>query len=69
MHGQGRKERCTPLTKQAVDTVKAWLQEAPRDAGSNPIVFPCARGTRFSADGVQFLLARHVATRNSSALR
>jgi integrase/recombinase XerD len=60
--GKGRKERCTPLTKQAVDTVKTWLQEAPRDAGSNPIVFPSTRGTRFSADGVQFLLARHVAT-------
>src|ERR1022692_1009147 len=60
--GKGRKERCTPLTKQAVDTVKAWLQEAPRDAGSNNIVFPSARGARLSADGVQFLLARHVAT-------
>jgi site-specific recombinase XerD len=57
--GKGRKERCTPLTKQAVETVKVWLQEAPRDTGS--IVFPSARGGRLSADGVQFLLAKHVA--------
>lgn len=56
--GKGRKERCTPLTKQAVDTVKAWLQEVPRDTGS--IVFPSARGTSLSADGVQFLLAKHL---------
>jgi integrase/recombinase XerD len=58
--GKGRKERCTPLTRQAVDTVKAWLQEIPLDACS--IVFPSSRGARLSADGVQFLLAKHVAT-------
>lgn len=56
--GKGRKERCTPLTKQAVDAVKVWLREAPR--GTDSIVFPSARGIRLSADGVQYLLARHV---------
>jgi len=58
--GKGRKERCTPLTKQAVDTLKAWLREVPR--GEAEILFPSARGARLSADGVQFLLARHLAT-------
>ena len=58
--GKGRKERCTPLTKQAVDAVKKWLQETP--PGTDSIVFPNARGARLSADGVQFLLAKHVAT-------
>ena len=57
--GKGRKERCTPLTKQAVDTLKRWLQEPRRKAGD--ILFPSARGARLSADGVQFLLAKHVA--------
>ena len=57
--GKGRKERCTPLTKQAVDTLKLWLREPRRGAGD--ILFPSARGTRLSADGVQFLLAKHVA--------
>jgi site-specific recombinase XerD len=58
--GKGRKERCTPLTKQVVDTLKAWLREVPR--GEAEILFPSARGARLSADGVQFLLARHLAT-------
>jgi integrase/recombinase XerD len=57
--GKGRKERCTPLTKQAVRTLKAWLKEPPRGAGD--IVFPSARGNRISADAVQLFLAKHVA--------
>jgi site-specific recombinase XerD len=56
--GKGRKERCTPLTRQGVDTLKRWLREPRRSAGD--ILFPSARGTRLSADGVQFLLAKHV---------
>jgi integrase/recombinase XerD len=58
--GKGRKERCTPLTKQAVKTVKTWLQELPR--GADTIIFPNTRGRRLSADGVQFLLAKHLVT-------
>ncbi|MGI8741941.1 MAG: tyrosine-type recombinase/integrase, partial [Bryobacteraceae bacterium] len=58
--GKGRKERCTPLTRQAVDTLKLWLREPRRSLGD--ILFPSARGTRLSADGVQLLLAKHVAT-------
>jgi len=57
--GKGRKERCTPLTKQAVRVLKAWLAEPRRGAGDT--VFPNARGGRLSADGVQYLLAKHVA--------
>jgi len=33
--GKGRKERGTPLTKQAVDTLKRWLRE-PRRASTRP---------------------------------
>ena len=57
--GKGRKERCTPLTKQAVDALQRWLREPRRSVGD--VLFPNARGTRLSADGVQFLLAKHVA--------
>jgi integrase/recombinase XerD len=57
--GKGRKERCTPLAKQAADNLKLWLREPRRGAGD--ILFPSARGTRLSADGVQFRLAKHVA--------
>lgn len=56
--GKGRKERRTPLTKQAVTILKSWLQEPSRGVGQ--ILFPNTRGGRLSADGVQYLLAKHV---------
>jgi integrase/recombinase XerD len=58
--GKGRKERCTPLAKQSADALKRWLREPRR--GVDDIVFPSARGSRLSADGVQFRLAKHLAT-------
>jgi integrase/recombinase XerD len=58
--GKGRKERCTPLTKQTRAVLQAWLRsDLPAESSA---VFPSARGTRLSADGVQHLLAKHVAT-------
>jgi site-specific recombinase XerD len=57
--GKGRKERCTPLTKQTVAVLKAWLQE-PTRSDTQPL-FPNARGDRLSADGVQYILAKHTA--------
>jgi len=57
--GKGRKERSTPLTKSTADVLRAWLREI--EAGDDAIVFPSARGARLSADGVQYLLAKHVA--------
>jgi integrase/recombinase XerD len=57
--GKGRKERAIPLTRQAVAVLKAWLQEIPGNPDAT--VFPNARGTRLSADGMQYLLAKHVA--------
>jgi site-specific recombinase XerD len=58
--GKGRKERATPLTKQAAAVLRVWLREIPD--GDDAILFPSARGNRMSADGVQYLLAKHVAT-------
>ena len=58
--GKGRKERCTPLTKEARTVLRDWFKELSR--GINPdIVFPNARGGKLSPDGVQYLLAKHVA--------
>ncbi len=57
--GKGRKERAIPLTRQSTAVLKAWLQEIPGNADAT--VFPNARGTRLSADGMQYLLAKHVA--------
>lgn len=57
--GKGRKERSTPLTKATADALRAWLREI--EPGDDAIVFPNARGGRLSADGIQYLLAKHVA--------
>jgi len=56
--GKGRKERCVPLAKPTLTVVKAWLREMPR--GDGQVLFPNARGTRLSPDGVHYLLVRHV---------
>lgn len=55
--GKGRKERCTPLRKDTVVVMRAWLTER-RGSPDDPL-FPNARGGALSADGVQYLLARH----------
>jgi site-specific recombinase XerD len=57
--GKGRKERSTPLTKATANVLRVWLREI--EGGDDAIVFPSARGARLSADGVQYLLAKHVA--------
>ena len=62
--GKGRKERATPLTKQTVAVLKAWLREIPDTTDAT--VFPSARGARLSADGVQYLLGKHVAVASKS---
>lgn len=56
--GKGRKERGTPLTKQSVRVLEAWLRE-PARKGSE-FLFPNARGNRLSADGAEYLVAKHV---------
>ena len=58
--GKGRKQRCTPLRQQTVKVLRAWLYEQQSKA-SEPL-FPNARGGALSPDGVQYLLAKHVAT-------
>jgi len=55
--GKGRKERCTPLAKPIIAVLKAWLREPPR--GDEQVLFPTARGTRLSADAVEYLVAKH----------
>ena len=57
--GKGRKERCTPLRKEAIVALRAWLQE--RDGRPAEVVFPNSRGKPLSRDGVEYLLAKHVA--------
>lgn len=56
--GKGRKERCTPLRKETVKVLSAWLRE--RQGEPTEPLFPNARGGGLSPDGVQYLLAKHV---------
>jgi len=67
--GKGRKERCTPLRKEAVAALRVWLREQ-RGCPSD-FLFPNARGGQLSRDGVEYLLAKHVAAarRHCSSLR
>ena len=56
--GKGRKERCTPLRKETVKVLSAWLRE--RQGEPSEPLFPNARGGALSPDGVQYLLTKHV---------
>jgi len=56
--GKGRKERCTPLTKQMVKVLKSWFA-ANKFEQTDP-VFPNTNGGVMSADAVQYLLSKYV---------
>lgn len=58
--GKGRKERCTPLSKNTRAVLAAWTRETPRT--ENQPLFPNARGGKLSSHGVHYLLSKHVAT-------
>ena len=57
--GKGRKQRCTPLRREAVAVMRVWLRE--RNGQPSDPLFPNARGRPMSRDGVEYLLAKHVA--------
>lgn len=58
--GKGRKERAVPLARQTVSVIQDWLAEPT--VGEGRILFPNRQGARLSNDGLQYLLAKHVAT-------
>jgi len=57
-NGKGRKERCTPLTKETAAIVRAWLNEPQRNQSLT--LFPNALGKGLSSDAIQRLLAKYV---------
>jgi site-specific recombinase XerD len=56
-HGKGRKERCTPLTRQAVEVLRSWLAE--RAGKPHEVAFPSRRDTTLSRDAIERLLTKH----------
>ena len=63
--GKGRKERCTPLTRQTVAVLRRWIKEQ-RAPDPTTVLFPSARGGMLSRDGFEYLLAKHVKTARES---
>lgn len=61
--GKGRKQRCTPLQREMVGLLTAWVRE--RQAQASDPLFPTARGPALSRDAVERLVARHVTTAQS----
>ena len=61
--GKGRKDRCTPLTKDAVKICRAWFSECTGDLDAP--AFPSRRGTVLNRDTVEDLVAKHAATASS----
>jgi site-specific recombinase XerD len=58
--GKGRKERCTPLTRQTVSVLRAWLAE--RSGLPHEPAFPSRRGAVLSRDAVERLVAKYAQT-------
>jgi integrase/recombinase XerD len=59
-YGKGRKERCTPLRKDTIAALRGWLRERQDQPGDT--LFPSARGGPLSHDGLEYLLAKYLAT-------
>jgi integrase/recombinase XerD len=59
-HGKGRKQRITPLRRQARTLLRAWLSERA-GAASDPL-FPGPKGRPLSRDAIRRLVDRHVVT-------
>lgn len=55
--GKGRKERCTPLTKQVGRFLRDWLAE--NDRRPEDLVFTTRANSRLSRDAVERLVDRH----------
>jgi site-specific recombinase XerD len=55
--GKGRKERCTPMRREAVATLRLWLRE--RAGRPEEPLFPSGRGGTMSRDAIEYLLAKY----------
>lgn len=58
-HGKGRKDRATPLTRQTMAVLRAWLAELG-PAPDRPL-FPTRSGRQLSRDAVERLVHKHAA--------
>ena len=62
--GKGRKQRCTPLRRETLEVLEAWVRERA-GADSDPL-FPTIRGTKLSRDALEHIVRRHIRTASRS---
>jgi len=60
--GKGRKQRCTPLRRETLEVLEAWVRERA-GADSDPL-FPTIRGTKLSRAALEHIVCWH--TRSAS---
>jgi integrase/recombinase XerD len=67
--GKGRKQRCTPLSKQTLGVLRVWMRE--RQGQPSDPLFPTRRGTPLSRGAMTCLVSRHAtaAQRRCPSLR
>ncbi len=58
--GKGRKQRSTPLRRDTIMTVQAWLRE--RAGKDDDPAFPTIRGDRLSRDAVEHIVRKYTLT-------
>jgi integrase/recombinase XerD len=64
--GKGRKERCTPLRRDSVSMLGAWLKHRATLPGDS--LFCTARGSRLSRDAVERLVTKYVVSAQERCL-
>ena len=57
VHGKGRKQRITPLSRDTVSILRAWLDE--RSGDTDDPVFPGPTGTPLGRDAIRKLVIKH----------
>ncbi len=62
--GKGRKQRCTPLRRETIKILEAWLKE--RAGAADDPLFPTRRGDRLSRDALEHLVQRHALSASRS---
>jgi integrase/recombinase XerD len=55
--GKGRKQRSTPLRRDTIKTIEAWLRE--RAGSSEDPAFPTIRGDRLSRDALEHVVRKY----------